>query len=283
MSFLYLNGGVLPHHEAKVSVLDRSYLFGEGAFESFRSYEGKGESPKVLFLKDHLARLNWTCEFLGLKFPDDVDFDSVCAELLKKNGLKNARFKILVSRLETSANEDEIHNLMISCEDLKETSSLYRLMTIKNLVNDSLPVSAMKTTSRITKVLARATAEDAGYHDGILLNNKGMVTETTCANIFWVDKDAVLHTVMSEQGLLGGVMKKLICTLLTENKLKYKEAVIAAADISQVRELFITNALIGIKPVVNVDGRQISGGTMGPITEMIQDLWEKKIKKMTVC
>jgi branched-subunit amino acid aminotransferase/4-amino-4-deoxychorismate lyase len=275
MSFLYLNGEFLPIKEAKVSVLDRSYLFGEGAFESFRSYEGK-----VLFLKDHLARLTWTCEFLGLRFPNDLDFNSACAELLQKNGLKNARFKILVSRMETATDETKTINAMISCEGLTETSPTYRLMTIKNLVNDSLPVSAMKTTSRITKVLARATAEDAGCHDGILLNSKGMVTETTCANIFWVDKDAVLHTVMSEQGLLGGVMKKLICDLLTENKLKYKETVIAAADISQVRELFVTNALIGIKPVVNIDGRQISGGAVGPITEMLMDLWEKKIKTL---
>lgn len=275
MSFLYLNGEVLPTKEAKVSVLDRSYLFGEGAFESFRSYDGK-----VLFLKEHLTRLAWTCEFLGLKFPDDVDFAALCDELLKKNDLKNARFKILLSRIETAAGETETLNVMVSCEDLKKTNPTYRLMTIKNLVNDSLPVSAMKTTSRITKVLARSVAEDAGCDDGILLNNKRMVTETTCANIFWVDKDAVLHTVMSEQGLLGGVMKKLICDLLAENQLKYKDAVIAAADISQVRELFVTNALIGIKPVVNVDGRKISGGEVGPITEMIMDLWEKKIKKM---
>lgn len=275
MSFLYLNGEIYPSQEAKVSVLDRSYLFGEGAFESFRSYEGK-----VLFLKEHLARLTWTCEFLGLKLPEDLDFAAICTELLKKNDLKNARFKILLSRIVSETDKSETNNAMISCEELKKVNPTYRLMTVKNIVNDSLPVSAMKTTSRITKVLARFAAEDAGYDDGILLNHKGMVTETTYANIFWLDKDGVLHTVMSEQGLLGGVMKKLICELLSENKLKYKEAVIAAPEISHVRELFITNALIGIKPVVNVDGKQISGGEVGPITEMIMDLWDKKIKKM---
>lgn len=270
MTTLFLNNAFVDAQQASVSVFDRSYLFGEGLFESFRSFDGK-----IPFLKDHINRLEWSAIFLEIPFSKDVDFEKVCWELLERNGLKEARFKIVLS----GGGEEGKSNLVIFCEpfDEKKIPPVYRLRTEPQVRNESLPLAAMKTTSYLVKTYTRRLAREAGCDDAVLINNKGFVTETTTANIFWVDKDAHLFTVSSECGLLDGVMKKKLKELFVEHKIKCGENQILPNDLSSTREVFVTNSVIGIKPVVAVDGLQISGGETGPITQMVMDLWKKKL------
>ncbi len=278
MNELYINGKYCDVSEATVPVTDRSYLFGEGLFESFRSFDGK-----IPLLKDHLNRLEWETTFLELPFPRHINFQKICEELLAKNKLKEARFKIVLSQSgrfasDQSDKSDAETNLVVFCEpfDEKKIPPVYRLRIERILVNDPLPLAAIKTTNYLHKAYARKIAQEAGYNDAVLLNYKGLVTETTTANIFWVDKDAHLFTVASEQGLLDGVMKKKLKEIFAASKLTCKEGLIGPDDFSNAREIFVTNSVIGIKPVVAVDLRQISGGEEGPITEMVRELWEKK-------
>ena len=286
MNTLYLNGKYCDISEATIPVTDRSFLFGEGLFESFRSFDGK-----IPLLKDHINRLEWSTTFLDLPFPK-TDFQKICDQLLEKNKLKDARFKIIFSRAGQSSldNVDTVDavdtkiNLIVFCEpyDEKKTPPVYRLKTERGVVNDPLPLAAIKTTNYLHKVYARRIAQEAGYNDAILLNAKGFVTETTTSNIFWVDKDAHLFTVASEQGLLDGVMKKTLKELFVKSKLTCKEGYITPDDFSSAREIFVTNSVIGVKPVVAVDLRQISGGEEGPITEMVRELWRKKTESSQV-
>ena len=96
---IYLNEKYLPDDEAKISIHDSSYLFGEGLFETFRSYDGK-----IPFLHDHLQRLEWSCTFLDFEFPTNIDFKNICDTLLEENDLKTARFKIMLSRVPATEN-----------------------------------------------------------------------------------------------------------------------------------------------------------------------------------
>lgn len=282
MTDIYVNGQILPDKEAKISVWDRSYLFGEGLFESFRSYDGK-----FPFLKDHLQRMEWSSTFINLPFPDDVDFSEVCGELLERNELDDARFKIVLSRND-DPNQNSIVpetsdvNLVIFCLPLKEKQNRtpYRLKVIKSFCNTAAPLSAIKSTNYLVKVMGRFEAKDTGYDDGILLNAQGHVTEATTANIFWVDEKNMLRTVAEEQGLLGGITKKKLFALLKEKKIEYREDRITPDQLSHSREIFITNSILGIKPVSHIDHRQISGGEAGPVTHMIMDLWEQKLKEI---
>lgn len=303
MTVIYLNGTFVEDSQAKISVYDRSYLFGEGLFETFVSINGK-----IPFLKDHLNRLEWSCTHLSLEFPSTINFSEICQELLKKNDLKNARFKILLSRTgiapssqikvkvestalsEHRANQNSIdasnavfiQNCVVFCEphDDKKIPATYHLKIIKNMHNDALPLAAIKSTHYLTKLLARSEAHDSGFDDGILTNSKGQVTETTTANIFWIDKDGVLWTVMSDQGVLDGITKKNLINLIKNKGLKIRDGVITALELSNQREVFVTNSVIGIKPVSQIDQRQISGGETGSVTEMLQDLWKNKIAEL---
>lgn len=272
MAIVFLNGNFVEAAEAAISIYDRSYLFGEGVFETFRSHEGK-----FPLLKRHLNRLEWSTTFLDLTVPKE-NFSKICRDLLEKNKLKDGRFKIVLSA--TEAGES---NCVVFCEKFSAPSPphVYTLMTARSYVNDALPFAAVKTTNRLVKLKAHKDAVEAGFHDAILLNSRGQVTETTTANIFWIDSNAKLMTVLSEQGMLTGVMRSLLMETLSENKLKIFEGAIKPEDLSSSREVFVTNALWGIVPVGRIDARQISGGEIGPITEMLKELLEKKVKGLT--
>lgn len=298
MATIFLNSEFLPSEEAKVSVFDRSYLFGEGLFETFRSINGK-----IPLLMAHINRLEWSCSVLGLHFPAHVNFQEVCEELLKKNELKDARYKILLSRtgiapssqikasLESSAlgehcsnqnlldanNTAYDQNLCIFCEPYHEDRipKTYHLAIVKNIMNDAPPIATLKTTNYLTKLLARSEAHDAGYDDGILINTKGFVTETTTANIFWLDKDNKLWTTMEDQGVLPGVMKKHLIHIMKKNEISFKEGLITPKDLTNTREVFITNSVIGLRPVTKIDNRQISGGEIGSVSDMLKRLLEQ--------
>jgi branched-subunit amino acid aminotransferase/4-amino-4-deoxychorismate lyase len=280
MSFLYLNGKIVSDDEAKISVHDRSYLYGEGLFESFRSYNGI-----ALFLTEHLKRLEWSATFLNVSFPMELDFAKICDDLLKKNNLKDARFKIVLSQATPPAadaiGENTSSNIVIFCTPLETGPATYKLKVIKNCINDALPLSAMKTTNYLVKIVARFEAKDSGFDDGILLNAKGLVTEASTGNLFWVDDKGILNTVAEAHGLLRGITKQELFKLIKDKKLTLRENQITPAELSNSREVFMTNSIVGIKPVTQIDSRQISGGEPGAVTLMLKDLWEKKLKEMS--
>lgn len=286
MSVLYFNGEYIPGSSAKISVYDRSYLFGEGLFESFRSF-----NSKVPFLESHLNRLEWSGTFLNLDFPKDIDISAILTKLLEKNGLKDARFKIMLSRSFKSAfdsaarstPDDSTTNLTVFCEPIDETALQrpYKLKTVKTFCNDASPLANLKTSNYLTKIMARHEAQESGCDDAVLLNAKGFVTECTTGSIFWIDRNNVLMTVMEDQGLLSGITAKHLKKLLEQNKIQHKTGVLKPEELTHAKEIFITNSVVGVKPVVNIDARQISGGEIGSLTAMIRDLWNKHIKELT--
>ena len=266
MSYIYVNGEIKSHEQAFISVQDLSYQYGEGVFETFRSYEGE-----CLFIEDHLARIEWTCTFLNIDFTPP-DLTKIAKELLQKNQLKDARFKLVVSQA----------NCVVFCDPLDQSqiSKPFKLKTIQNYKNDDGVLATLKTTNYLIKRLAKQEAIDSGFDDGILLNSKNQVTETTTGNLFWVNKDGQLKTILKDCHHLPGIMKKQILGLLKLHNLKCNEELISANDFSHAREIFMTNSIVGIKPVILVDHRQISGSEPGNITLMIQDLWQKHLQEL---
>lgn len=267
MNFIYLNGDILPDDEAKISVLDRSFLFGEGVFETLRSYGG--QTP---FLEEHLKRLEYSALFLNIPYPTEINFNEVIQKLLEKTNLKDARLKIILTKL----------NTCVFCEkiDAKSYPKTYKLKIIEQVTNDNPRLAAVKTTSRLTKLVGYAEAQEAGFEDGILLNNKGQVTEGTRGNLFWVDENSELKTVLQDCGILCGITRQELMKVLKAKNLKIKEDIVTPEKLSNMKEVFYTSSIAGIKPVVQIDKRKISGGEPGDVTLMLQDLWERHVQEL---
>lgn len=271
MTLCYVNGEICAPEDAKISVFDKSYQFGEGLFETFRSYNGK-----FPFLEDHIGRMTWSSEYLNIGF-DLPKLEWICSEMLEKEGYQDGRFKLIVSEHKSGTNH------VIVCDEIdpKKLEGTYKLKSLQQIRNDGYPLATFKSTNYLTKMLGLKEAMDSGFDDGILLNHKDQVTETTTGNIFWVTPKGELRHILKDCLHLPGVTQQSLLKVLDTNKIHHKEEIISLKELSHAREIFITNSIVGVKPVTSVDGLKISGGEPGDITLMIKSLWNKNIETLT--
>lgn len=279
---IYLNGKIVDASEAKISVFDRSYLFGEGLFETFRSYDGK-----LPFLDKHLARMEWSATFLGLPFPHPQEIKKAIADLMTENKLLDARVKIILSTVNDGIKPQPVTpqtpvNLVILMEKSSPLPDAnYQkgaaLVTIHSAQNEPPPVSNIKTTSYACKMIARREFMERDVYDGILLSAGGFVTETTSANIFWV-QNGVVFTPPLSVGLLGGITRQVIGEILKEQKIDFKEQSITPEELKNKSEVFITGSTIEVMPVTVIDEKKIGNGKPGLMTQRIRDFYRQRIK-----
>lgn len=280
---IYFNGNIIEAKDARVSVFDRGYLFGEGLFETFRSYQGK-----LPFIDKHFGRMEWGASFIGLPFPHPSEILKAVKDLLKANQLKDARIRVLLSGMNeglrpTLLTENTPVNLMIAVEPFKPLSDEeyeegVELAVVHEIKNDPPPAANIKSSSRITKMIALREIEEKSCFDGILLSAEGYVTETTRANIFWVEKDCVCTPPVSV-GILPGVTREIVIALAKDNGMLFKEKCIKAESLSYVTEMFLTGSTLEVMPVASLDGNPIGNGTRGSITRQLQELYQERIKE----
>lgn len=279
----FINDKILDLNQVKIPVLDRGYLFGEGLFETLRAYRGT-----LPFLKEHLERLEWASAFVGLPFPHPERIKNSAYALLSENNLKEGVVKILLSAQGDSIRsvalkEDPEINLVILCEKYKpipqETyESGVDLCFLRSLRNEQPPLSTLKSTSWLSKMITARELEEKASFDGILFDYQDHVMETTRSNIFWV-KDKTLYTPPLNSGLLPGITRKMVKELAEDNEIECKEKLIHGHELNLMDEVFITGSGIEIMPVTVVDREPIGEGVPGEMTEKFQDLYLDRLKQ----
>ena len=151
------------------------------------------------------------------------------------------------------------------------------LITIHSARNEPPPVSNIKTTSYACKMIARREFMERDVYDGILLDTGGFVTETTSANIFWVQNEVVFTPSLSS-GLLGGITRQIIGEILKAQKIDFKEQTTTPEELKNKSEVFISGSTIEIMPVTMIDEKKIGNGKPGPMTQKIRSFYKKRIK-----
>lgn len=280
---IYLNGEIVDEKEAKISVFDRAYLFGEGLFETFRSYNGS-----LPFLDRHLKRMEWSAAFLGLPCPDPETIKKGIRDLLQINNLKDARIKILLSGINQEmkpqlTTDHTTINLLIFVESfvpwpVKDYKTGVTLCMIRSVRNNPSPVSNMKTMNALPKIIARREFMERDCFDGILLNAEGFVTEATSANIFWV-KNELLLTPHSNAGLLNGITRNVLLEIFKNEKIPFKETFAKAEELDHADEIFITGSTLEIMPVTQLGDKKTGNGKPGPVTCKIRELYQRCLER----
>ncbi|MBI2340052.1 MAG: aminotransferase class IV [Deltaproteobacteria bacterium] len=280
---IFVNGKIVDPSEAKISVFDRSYLFGEGLFETLRSYNGA-----LPFLDRHLARLEWSATFLGLPFPHPQKIKKGTEELLRENKLANARIKIILSGINEGIKPQLLTpntavNLLILMEKfvpLPETDyeTGVGLSVIHSVRNEPPPVSNIKTTSYACKMIARSEFMERDSFDGILLDANGAVAETTSANLFWARNETVF-TPPTSIGLLGGITRQIVMEILKEQNVPLKEQLVQPAELHGASEVFLTGSTLEVLPVIKIDDCIIGNGKPGLITQKIRSGYKHRVKR----
>ena len=279
---VYINGELLPRDEARVSVFDHGFLYGNGLFETMRAYK-----KKVFRIEQHLQRLFLSLE--ALQFPIPFTIENLKAanyETLDANRLQDAYIRLNITRGEGATVPDpatcKSPNLIIITRDyLSYSPSLYqkgyRGKVVQVRPSPYVPTTTLKTFNFLNNIIAKMEAKASGFNEGVLVNTDGFVTEGTVSNIFVVTGNRIL-TPPREAGLLPGVTRQVILELAEVKQIKNEEVNITPQQLAEADEAFLTNSLVEIMPFVELDGHSIGTGTPGPLTQELIDAYKKLVQ-----
>lgn len=282
--WIYLNDRFVSREEAKISVFDHGFLYGDGVYETIRSY---GER---IFMRDqHLARLYRSAEAIGLDIPIPRSaWPNLLHGAMVRNAVgtrqRDAYIRITISRGVGDIGLDPAlcptptvvimaKPLVPPPPELYETGvALIIARTRRNLPSALSP--HIKATNFLNNILAKREAIAAGAFDSLLLNWEGLVAECTVSNIFFV-ANGHLKTPSTECGILDGITRDIVLQLARESNLPVEEGRFRAEEVTGAAECFLTNTSMEIMPVVSIDGAPIGTGKPGPLTCELRSLFAK--------
>ncbi len=287
-----LNGQLLSSAEAKVSVFDRSYLYGDSLYEVARSYDG------IFFrLKEHLARLEKSAALTHMtlgqsltKYEEEIILTFQAWRRLP--GLKSAEAycRLVVSRGEgkigfglsclTTPTLFTIIMQPIEIPTAEARKRGYHFQISKRMRNDPRALSpAMKTGNYMNNLLAYLE-KGAAFDDALMLNADEHVTEGTTFNIFYV-KNKIIVTPPLDIGILDGVTRKLVLECAGQLGYPVREVRFPRERLYEADEVFMTSSIKEVFPVTRIDGKVIGKGSAagkeGPITRALAAQYLKKV------
>ena len=261
-----VNGNVIDEDKAILSPLDYGILYGYGIFETMRADKGV-----VSKLKRHLLRLRRAASeiHIPLQWSDD-EMAAMIDATLRANGLSDAYVRVTVTRGKGEPRlnipEDTKPTLTVLVRSLPEpVLSATAAVSTRYRVYSKDIRSRIKSTNYLNNALAKREAEELKVDEMILLNEDGLITECSTANIFLV-KDGRIITPSTESGALSGITREAVIEIAREMGLPVEERDVAPDEIAHATEVFKTNSISGILPLIKVDGKPVGDGTPGKIT-----------------
>jgi len=276
---VYINGEFVPASQAKISVFDHGFLYGDGVFEGIRAYNGR-----VFKLKEHIDRLYDSAKAIDLKIPiSKEEFMEIILETLRRNKLRDAYIRPIVTRgigdLGLDPRKCEGPTIIVIAQpwgklygDLYEKGLKAVTVTVRRNAIDSLPPN-IKSLNYLNNILAKIEANAKGGDEAIFLDHNGYVSEGSGDNIFIVKNGVVISPPTINN--LRGITREVVIELLEKLKIPFKEANISLYDLYTADEIFVTGTAAEICPITWVDGRIIGDGKPGKITKMLMEEFRK--------
>jgi D-alanine transaminase len=271
MNTVYLNGDYMPIEEAKISPLDRGFLFGDGIYEVIPSYFGK-----MVGFQGHIDRMNKGLKAIGIELNwTDAQWQSLCESLSEKNGAGPLGIYLHVSR---GADTKRFHAFPENIEptvfamtfeiavpktpDLATVGKGYALTSTEDLRWQRCQI---KSTSLLGNVLHFQEGYEAGSQETLLYNSDNELTEASASNIY-VIKDGIVATPIQDNQILPGITRQLILDILTKDgSIKVEERVITLDEVNTADEIWISSSSKEIAPVTMLDGKLVNDGKVGPV------------------
>ncbi len=281
---VYLNGEFVSRDDAKVSVFDHGYLYGDGIYETLRSYKG------VLFCLDrHLARLKHSADSIALKLPFSIErIVDALLRTVKVNRLSDAYVRVQISRGPGEIGLDPAlcpePTTVIVAKPFKEYPKEYfeqgvPLAIVNTRRNHPLALNpSIKGTNFLNNILAKIESIRAGAFEAVMLNWEGYVAEGTVSNVFFV-KSGLLRTPNPETGILEGVTRGLVLELAGSERIDSQESLISPEEMLEADECFITNTTVEIMPVTSINGQPVGNGKPGPVTAALSHAYKNEVQR----
>jgi branched-chain amino acid aminotransferase len=277
---VYINGKLYQKEDAKISVYDHGFLYGDGVFEGIRSYGGK-----VFRLAEHLDRLWNSAKAIWLQIPiSKQQMAQAIEDTLAVNAIQDGYIRVVVSRgcgtLGLDPNKCSDPQVIIITDHISlYPDELYQkgleIITVSTLRNHPAALNPrIKSLNYLNNILAKIEGLQAGCIEALMLNHKGEVAECTGDNLFLV-RNGRISTPPNEAGILEGITRDAVINLARQTGIEVQEVPLTKHDVYIADECFLTGTAAEVVPVVKVDSRTIGDGTPGKITRQLMARFRK--------
>ena len=278
----FLNGEFYRSSEARVSIEDRGFLFGDGVYEVIRFYNGH-----FFELGKHLARLERSAQKTFISLPYSLkQIEAICQDLLEKSKIKNGKLYFQVTRgaaprtHEFPEKVEPTILMQISEVNESEIKEKKKGVSALTLPDERWNHCDIKSLNLLPNVLAKQKARSQGYYEAIFVYEKDIM-EGSSSNVFAFKNDKLI-TAPECNRILSGVTRSVVIDLASEDGIPVEERFLAHDELNQVSELFITSTVDEITPLIRIDGHTLNGISAGKVTRHVQNLFEEKLSKLGV-
>jgi D-alanine transaminase len=279
MSYVFRNGEILERSQVTVDIEDRGYQFGDGVYEVIRVYNGK-----MFTGKEHLQRLLESAEKIGLQIGYSIEeMEIFLYRLVEKNDLKLGTIYLQVSRGAAPRNHvfpsAEVKPVFIAYT--KEVARPVETMEkgVKAILIEDIRWLRcdIKSLNLLGNLLAKQKAAEAGCFEAIQHRGE-TVTEGSLSNISIVVGGTV-KTHPANNLILNGISRQKMLQVCRDHSITFEEVTYSKEELLNADEIFLTGTTVEVTPIVEVAGKIIGNGVIGPVTKKLQELFKEEIEK----
>ncbi len=281
---IYIDGQHYSKNDARISVFDHGFLYGDGVFEGIRAYNGR-----VFRLTEHIDRLYDSAKAILLNIPvSKEEMETIVLDTLRINNLRESYIRLVVSRGVGDLGLDPRKCPKASIICIAASITLYpkeyyeeglKIVTVATRRNIPEAVNPrIKSLNYLNNILAKMEATRQGAIEAIMLNQDGYVAECTGDNLFIV-KNGELITPPSYIGALEGITKDAVMEIARVLNVPVSEKVFTRYEVYTADECFLTGTAAEVIPVTEVDGRTIGNGKVGEVTIKLKEAYHRKTQE----
>jgi D-alanine transaminase len=271
----YVNGSFVPMSEAKVSILDRGFLFADGIYEVSAVLDGK-----LIDNASHLARLERSVGEISLDLPETIErIQEIQRELIARNSLASGLVYLEVTRGADKGRDFAFPKgvkptlvMFTSVKDIVNAPSARTGIGVITVPDIRWARRDIKSVALLAQVLAKQAAAEAGAGEAWMIED-GKVTEGGSSSAFILTQDDVIVTRQNSSAILPGCTRKAVVALAEERQLRIEERPFTIAEALAAKEAFVTSASLFVQGVVSIDGKPVANGKPGTMTERLREIY----------
>jgi branched-chain amino acid aminotransferase len=291
--YAYFKGEIVPIEQAKISIMTHAFNYGTGAFEGIRAYWNDKEKRLFVFrMPEHYDRMRKSCAILKIKIPHSTDeLCDITRDLLKREAYTEDTYIRPVAYKASEGIGVKLHGL----EDgfcifavpfgryiEKEEGARAAVSSWRRIDDNAAPARAKVTGIYINSALSKTEVMERGFDEAIVLNHDGHVSEGSAENIFLV-RDGRLVTPSPADNILEGITRRTVMEIASDDLgIETVERQIDRSELYIADEIFFCGTGVQVAAVIEVDGRRVGTGRIGPITEKVRDLYFDIVKGKVV-
>ncbi len=270
---IYLNGSITGPEEAKISIFDRGFLYGDSVYEVIRTSHGR-----LVDLERHLARLYKSAAALALNPPAESVLRAAIIDTLAAAENSESYVRLVVTRGSGEVGLDtalatEPTTLVIAKPLVLPTEAMYQNGVAVRLVNvQRTSAKAMdpsvKSGNYLNNIMALSEAKRAGAYEAIMCDRDGLLAEGSSSNVFFVEGQRLLTPNLSV-GLLAGITRQRVLELAEELGMVVEQGRFGPDRLRDAPEAFLTSSIRGVLPIAEVDGVALPAGAPGPLCTQV--------------